>query len=86
MKIKLIEHAIERANQRGTTEEEIARVLAEGKEIQVRKGRKAREMVFNYGKEWLGRVYTHKKVVAIYKEEDGIIVVITVKVYYGEWR
>ncbi len=82
MKIKLIEHAI----QRGTTEEEIARVLAEGKEIQAKKGRKAREMVFNYGKEWLGRVYTHKKVVVIYREEEGSIVVITVKVYYGEWR
>ncbi len=85
MRIKLIEHALERAVQRGTTEDEVAKVLAEGTEIQAKKGRKAKEMVFNYGKEWLGKFYPHKKIVAIYVEEDGETIVITVKVYYGEW-
>jgi len=43
-------------------------------------------MIFEYGKEWLGKVYPQKKVVVIYVEENGEIVIITVKVFYGRWR
>ena len=51
-----------------------------------KKGRKAKEMIFEYGKEWLGKVYHQKKIVVIYVEENDEIVVITVKVFYGKWR
>lgn len=67
MKFKLIDHAKERAIERGTTEDEI-------------------QMVFEYGREWLGKTYPQKKVRVIYVEENGEIIVITVKVYYGKWR
>jgi hypothetical protein len=86
MKFRLIEHAKERASERGATEDEIHRVLSTGNEVQVRRGRKGKEMVFEYGREWLGKRYPQKKVRAIYVEEDDEIVVITVKVFYGEWR
>lgn len=43
-------------------------------------------MVFDYEKEWLGKSYPQKKVRVIFVEENGEIVVITVKVYYGKWR
>lgn len=43
-------------------------------------------MIFTYKEEWLGRIYPQKKIVVIYTEEKGETVVITVKVFYGEWR
>jgi hypothetical protein len=86
MKIKFVEHAKERMKERGTSEEEVKTVLLLGTEISAKKGRKAKEMVFEYEKEWLGRIYPQKKVVVIYIEEDDEIVVITVKVFYGKWR
>jgi len=86
MKFRLIEHAKERATERGAKEDEIQTVLSTGSEVQVKKGRKGKEMVFEYGKEWLGKSYPQKKVRAIYVEENEEIVVITVKVFYGQWR
>lgn len=86
MNLKLIDHARERAIQRGTTEEEIIQVITEGKEIKAKKDRIAKEKVFTYGKEWLGKFYPHKKVTVIYKEENEYSVVITVKVFYGKWE
>ncbi len=86
MAFKLTEHAKERAIERGTTQEEIQMVLSDGKEIQVKEGRKGKEMIFEYGKEWLGKTYPQKKVKIIYIEEDNEVVIITIKVYYGKWR
>jgi len=86
MNLKLIDHAKERAIQRGTTKEEIIQVITEGKEIKAKKDRKAKEKVFTYDREWLGNFYPHKKVVVIYKDENGDVIVITVKVFYGKWE
>lgn len=86
MKIRLTEHARERADERGTTEDEIAMVLSGGQETPLKKGRKSKEMVFDYDKDWLGKHYPQKKVKVVYTEEDDQTVVITVKVYYGKWR
>jgi hypothetical protein len=86
MKFKLVEHAQERVAERGATENDIETVLSTGTEAYAKKGRKAKEMVFDYEKEWLGKFYPQKKVRVIYVEENGEIVVITVKVYYGKWR
>ena len=83
---RLTEHARERANERGTTENEIDMVLSRGQEAQLKKGRKGKEMIFNYNKDWLGKYYPQKKVKVVYVEEGVQAVVITVKVYYGEWR
>lgn len=86
MKIKFIEHAKERMRERGASEEDVKKVLSLGIEMSARKGRKAKEMIFTYKEEWLGRIYPQKKIVVIYTEEKGETVVITVKVFYGEWR
>ncbi len=56
-KIRLIEHAKERAIERGATEDEIQRVLSVGNGVQAKKGREDKEMVFEYGREWLGKTY-----------------------------
>jgi hypothetical protein len=86
MKIKFVEHAKERMKERGTSEEEVKEVLLLGADISAKKGRKAKEKIFEYGKEWLGKVYSQKKVMVIYTEENDEVVVITVKVFYGKWR
>jgi hypothetical protein len=86
MKFKIVEHAQERIVERGATENEIETVLSKGTETSAKKGRKAKEMVFDYDKEWLGKSYPQKKVRVIFVEENSEIVVITVKVYYGKWR
>ena len=86
MKIRLTEHAKERANERRTTEGEVSMVLSSGQEAQLKKGRKSKEMVFDYNRNWLGKHYPQKKLKVVYAEEDDLMVVITIKVYYDEWR
>lgn len=86
MKIKFVEHAKERMIARGVSEAEVEKVLLQGTDIPAKKGRKAKEMTFEYGEYWLGKVYPEKKVVVIYVEENNKIIVITVKVFYGQWR
>jgi len=58
---KLTEHAKERAIERGTTQEEIQKVLSKGKEIQVKEGKRGKEMVFEYKKDWLGKPYLKRR-------------------------
>ena len=84
-KIKTINHARMRANERGASEEEIKLTIDNGIYVRAGKGRKAKEKVFVYNKEWLGREYAQKKIQVIFVEESGNIVVITVKVFYGNW-
>ena len=86
MGIKFTEHAKERIEQRGATEAEVLEVLAKGVEVQAGRHRKAKESVFDYGREWLGKSYPQKKVEVVFVEEGEDVVVITVKVYYGDWR
>jgi len=86
MKIKFIEHAKERMIERGASEEEVKKVLFFGTDITAKKGRKAKEMIFPYEEKWIGRVYPQKKIVVVYKEEKDEALVITVKVFYGQWR
>ena len=86
MRIRLVEHAKERANERGASADEISMVLLKGHEIEVKKGRRGKELIFDYNREWLGKHYSQKKVKVVYVEESDEMVVITVKVYYGIWR
>ena len=46
MRIKLIEHAKERVKQRGATSEEVKAVILNGEQIKAKRGRKAKEMIF----------------------------------------
>jgi hypothetical protein len=85
LRIKLTEHARERAKERGTTGEEIGLVLSSDREVQLKRSRKSKELVFEYNKDWLGKHYPQKKVKVLYIEEDDQTVVITVKVFYGRW-
>jgi len=82
----IIDHALKRAIERGASEEEIKQVLLNGTTVPIQEGRKAKEMVFDFNRNWQGKYYLQKKVKVVYIEENDEIVAITVYVYYGKWR
>ncbi|MCL4477646.1 MAG: DUF4258 domain-containing protein [Deltaproteobacteria bacterium] len=86
MNIKFTKHAKERAIQRGATKQEIENVLLAGIESLAKGNKKSKDMVFEYNREWLGKIYPQKKIKVIYVKERNDIIIITVKVFYGEWR
>jgi hypothetical protein len=86
MNIQIEPHTLQRAEERGTTIEEIQVVLEQGTEIPARGNRKARAKVFTFKKERLGKYYEEKRVEVIYVEENNSIITVTVYVFYGEWK
>ena len=87
MKIQIEPHTLQRAEERGTTIEEIQVVLEQGTEIPARGNRKAKAKVFTFKKERIGKYYEEKRVEVIYLEEEGdVIITVTVYVFYGEWK
>lgn len=61
MEVRIVEHAKERAKERGASFEEIIKVIKEGNKIDAKKGRKGKEMVFEYGKDWRERFISRRK-------------------------
>ena len=86
MKIQIEPHTLQRAEERGTSIEEIEIVLEQGVEIPARGNRKAKAKVFIFRQERLGRYYEEKRVEVIYVEENDTIITVTVYVFYGEWK
>jgi len=82
-RVRIITHA--RAEERGVSESEIKQTLLGGTEIEAKAGRKAKEKIFSYNREWVGREYEQKKVQVIYLEAAEEIIVITVKAFYGHF-
>ena len=86
MEITLIDHARERLLERGATEEEVRQTVRSGTPAPAGAGRQAKERVFPYNATWQGRHFAQKMVRAIYVEERNRLVVLTLYVYYGEWK
>jgi len=84
--IKMTLHASRRALERGTTAEEIEEVLQTGVPFQAESGRQGKAKVFKFEKQRHGRYYNQKRVEVIYVEEDDTLVVVTVYVFFGNWR
>jgi hypothetical protein len=55
----MVEDSRERAA-RGTSEGEVLKVLLSGTIIPAKKSRKAKEMIFDYEGEWLGKICSQK--------------------------
>jgi hypothetical protein len=70
---------------RGISPQEVQLVLEQGASILVRRGQKAKESVFPYSANWLGRFYPEKKVRVVHIEEEEEIVVVTALAYSGQW-
>lgn len=85
MKIHISRHARDRMAGRGATESEIVTTLAEGTFTDARRGRMLARQAFDFNaaSPVNGCVYRYKILEVLHVIEDNEIVVVTVKVYYG---
>jgi len=86
MKIQIDPHTLERAAERGASEDEIKDVLNTGFDIPVKRGRQCKAKVYKFNKKRLNTFFEHKKIEVLYTIEDDKIVTITVYVFYGKWK
>lgn len=85
MEVWIAEHAMQRAEERGVTEEEIFDTLKTGVSLLARGDRFAKEKVYTFQNEWNKKFYEEKQVKVICIVENNLIVVITVVVRYGNF-
>ena len=86
MRIRIDQHTLERAEERGTSEEEITDVIETGFTIPAKHGRIGKAKVYEFKKERHGRNYDQKRVEVFYVMEEDLIVTVTVYVFYGKWE
>lgn len=86
MKLQIDSHTLERAEERGTNEEEIKNVLETGFDIPAKYDRLGKAKIYDYNQERLGKSYKHKRVEVFYTIEGDVIITVTVYVFYGKWE
>lgn len=86
MKIIIDPHTLDRAEERGATEDEISDVIQTGLPITAKYGRQGRSKVYPYGKKRQNKYYAEKKVEVYYTVEEDTVVTVTVYVFYGSWE
>lgn len=78
-------HLVARMRQRGASREEIELTLKEGWEAaDAKAGTLGKSLVFAYEAEWEGEFYPEKEVTVYYKRTERGIILLTVKVRYGQ--
>jgi hypothetical protein len=85
MKIQIDRHTLERAEERGTNEEEIADVIKTGFPSPAKYGRECKSKIYNFMDKRLGKFYEQKKVEIFYITEKDTVTTVTVYVFYGKW-
>ncbi len=86
MKVQIDPHTLEKAEERGTNEDEIKDVIETGSTIPAKYGRIGKAKVYDFKQERIGKYYEQKKVEVIYVIEESLIVTVTVYVFYGKWE
>ena len=86
MKIRIDPHTVERADERGTTEDEIRDVLETGNPVSASPNRLCKAKVYPFEREHLGRHHRQKRVEVLYVMDQDIAVTVTVYVFFGEWK
>jgi hypothetical protein len=86
MRIQIAPHTLQRAEERGTSEKEIADVIETGFAIPAKHERIGKAKVYEFKKERHGRNYDQKRVEVFYVMEEDLIVTVTVYVFYGKWE
>ena len=77
-------HLAARMRERGVMFEEICITLKSGWSAEdVKKGTSGKVYVFEYEKEWVGKVFAEKEVSVYYKIVKGRMMLLTVKARYG---
>jgi len=86
MEIQIDPHTLERADERGTNEEEIKDVIKTGFTIPGMYGRMGRAKVYDFNRNRHGKFYEQKRVEVFYTIESSVIITVTVYVFYGKWE
>ena len=86
MKVQIDPHTLERAEERGTNEEEIKDVIETGLTIPTKYGRIGKANVYDFKQKRHDRYYEQKKVEVFYATKENLIVTVTVYVFYGKWE
>jgi hypothetical protein len=86
MEIQIDPHTLERAEERGTNEEEIKDVINTGFSIPAKYGRTGKAKVYDFKQKRHGKYYEKKRVEVICTIERDVIITVTVYVFYGRWE
>ena len=86
MDIQIDPHTLERAEERGTNEEEIKDVIKTGFTIPAKYERYGKAKIYEFKQERHGKYYEQKRVEVFYIIEENLIITVTVYVFYGKWE
>lgn len=86
MEIQIDPHTLERAEERGTNEEEIKDVILTGFSIPAKHGRTGKAKIYEFKKKRHNKYYEQKRTEVFYTTEGNKTVTITVYVFYGKWE
>ena len=86
MEIQIDPHTLERAEERGTSEQEIRDVINRGISMPAKYGRMGKSKTYEFNQLRHGRYYDQKKMEVFYAVEGDVIVTVTVYVFYGKWE
>ena len=85
MDIQIEPHTLQRAIERGATENEITDTINFGVNILGKSGRLGKSKIFSFAAERNGKYFEEKKLEVYYVIENSIIITITVYVFYGKF-
>ena len=86
MRIQIDSHTLERALDRGATEEEIKDVIETGVTIPAKYGRIGKAKIYDFKQERHGTYYEQKRIEVFHVIEENVTVTVTVYVFYGKWE
>jgi hypothetical protein len=86
MEIQIDPHTLERAEERGTNEDEIKDVIETGFIVAAKYGRIGKAKVYDFNRKRHGKYYEEKRVEVFYAIEGSLIITVTVYVFYGKWE
>ena len=86
MKIRTDPHTLARAEERGTTEEEIRDVINTGFPVPGKYGRMGKAKVYDFRQDRHGKYYEQKRVEVFFTAEGETAITVTVYVFYGRWE
>ena len=84
MEIQIDQHTLERAEERGTNENEIIDVINTGFSIPAKYGRVGRAKVYDFKQRRHHKYYEQRRVEVFYIIEKDMIITVTVYVFYGK--
>ncbi len=86
MEIQIDPHTLERAQERGASEQEIKDAIETGFDIPAKYGRMGKAKIYDFKQKRHGKYYEQKRIEVLYTIEENSIVTVTVYVFYGKWE